>query len=288
MKKIVYTWFLVCTTAVISSGTAKAENCMPSDCAALGFNQTKDECAGYNALVCPYDLSKYFCSADVCDSMFQYDCKGTGYTSGSGYACNNKYSRCVCSSGYEWTENTCTKCDSSYNLTCSETGMAGDSKFGCGGFYSKCTCADGYCLDGNGQCTQDACMMDYKLQINWTMPWGSCTGGFNTTSWTLNAELYDTSGSKLISSATLSLAGGEIVRGGSKSVDFNNKIPEGEYKLYMKASFSQNGYCRDFVTSSMFAGGNTLTSEALANGAPVSLYKRNTHAVVITASFGKI
>lgn len=286
MKKIAYTWFLVCTTAVIGSGTAKAENCMPSDCAALGFNQNKDECAGYNALICPYDLNKHFCSADVCDSMFQYDCKGTGYTSGSGYACNNKYSRCVCSSSYEWTENGCTKCDSSYNLTCNETGYSGN-KPGCGGFYSSCTCAGGYCMDEDRKCTKDACKMDYKLEIHFSMPWASCMSYFQTVSWTINANIYDSSGTKLISFASLTITGGEITSNSLhlRSADFSSKIPEGEYKVYLNTSFSQINPCTQFITSSIFIGGNKF-EWVPPEGVSVGLYKRNTRAIVLTGEFG--
>lgn len=285
MRELNYKLFALCTTAIISAGTARAETCMPSDCVALGFTQTKDDCAGYNALLCPYDLSKYFCSSDVCDSMYQYSCNGTNETGGVGYACNNKYSKCQCISGYVWNDNACTKCDSSYNLTCNETGWTGDRGSECGGYYKQCICASGYCADGNGNCTQEACKMDYKLKVNFNMPWGSCEGGFNTTDWQIDATIYDKAGKTLISSASIRLNGSEIVNGGSAIDTFNNKIPEGEYKVYLSSSFSQGGACSQFSVTSIYIGGNKFDYVS-SSGVVAGLYKRNSMEILVNGSFG--
>lgn len=292
MKKLSYKLFMLCTTAVISAGNVKAENCMPTDCAAMGFTQTKDDCSGYNSLLCPYDLSKYFCSSDVCDSMFQYACTGTGYDGGFGYACNGKYSRCSCSKGYEWSDTVCEKCDSSYNLVCHETGYKGVTP-SCGGYYKSCTCDDGFCMDSNGKCTQDACKMDYTLQLNYSMPWGSCTnlsnwGGGAT--WMVTVRFYKPDGMTLVSSASLMLTSAELSVNGSgrRSASFDNKIAEGEYILRIENVFSNKSFCANGSTGikSVIAGSNTVTLPITANGVTVGLYKRNQPNVTLSAEFG--
>lgn len=109
MNNFVYKCFLIGTTAIAGIGNVNAADCMLSDCNAMGFHQNEAACHGYKSLLCPFDLSKYFCSTDVCDDIFQYDCSGTGYKEGYGYACNNKYIQCYCADGYEWTDGSCKK-----------------------------------------------------------------------------------------------------------------------------------------------------------------------------------
>lgn len=102
-------YLLVCTSAFIFTGNAKAADCFESDCSALGFVQTQSECSGYSSLRCPYDLSKYFCSTDVCADVFKYACTGAEYKNGYGTPCNGKYVQCTCNDGYTWNGSSCVK-----------------------------------------------------------------------------------------------------------------------------------------------------------------------------------
>lgn len=292
MRIFNYKLFVLCTTAIISAGAARAETCMPSDCAEMGFMQTKDECAGYDALVCPYDLSKYFCNAEICGSTYKYVCTGTGYERGSGVACDGKYSSCICLEKYHWQDGSCQQCDSSYNLSCDEIGYKGSTP-SCGGYYASCTCADGYCQDSSGNCTQEACLMDYKLILNWTMPWGSCqaTGSFGD--WTVHVVLYDVSDKTTeVAQASITVSDGRIVQGlqrmQSQTVSFNKKIVEGEYLMRIDSSFSRSTYCSRGSSGiqKVIAGGNTITSVITTDGVIVGLYKRNVRQIMLSAEFG--
>src|SRR5574344_1091799 len=121
------------------------------DCATLGYTQVASDCT--NKMVkCPFDTSKVTCieaGANCTDLGFIYGCSGTGYASGSGTACDSKYTACTCSSGYSWSGSACTvSCDSSYAYTCSGTGYASGSGTACDSKYTACTCSSGY--DWNG------------------------------------------------------------------------------------------------------------------------------------------
>ena len=88
---------------------AQSSNCTPSpDCASLGYTETS--CPDGAGVKCPWG-NAWFCTK-TCDELgFSYTCSGTGYTGGSGTACNGKYTSCTCASGYEWNQEngTCEK-----------------------------------------------------------------------------------------------------------------------------------------------------------------------------------
>ncbi len=79
-----------------------------TDCATLGY--TEKSCPDGKGIRCPFGTT-YACpmsETKFCDKYgFNYECKGTGYASGIGQACNNKYISCTCAEGYEWNGSTC-------------------------------------------------------------------------------------------------------------------------------------------------------------------------------------
>ncbi len=81
-----------------------------TDCATLGYTETS--CPNGKGIKCPFG-DKWACPSskeETCAEYgFKYDCSGTGYASGSGTPCNNKYASCTCASGYEWKDGACTK-----------------------------------------------------------------------------------------------------------------------------------------------------------------------------------
>ncbi len=81
-----------------------------TDCATLGYTETF--CPNGKGIKCPFG-DKWACPStetEFCEKYgFKYDCSGTGYASGSGMPCNNKYASCTCASGYEWKDGKCTK-----------------------------------------------------------------------------------------------------------------------------------------------------------------------------------
>ena len=82
------------------------------DCETLGYTETS--CNGGKGVKCPFGnkwaclTSEEECLNLACDKLgFIYTCNGIGYSSGSGTACNGKYTYCSCASGYEWNGNGC-------------------------------------------------------------------------------------------------------------------------------------------------------------------------------------
>lgn len=93
----------------------------PLDCATLGYTATS--CTAANGGIrCPFDASKWHC--DVCGADYQYACSGKGYKSGSGKACNGKYTSCACTPGYYWTDGRCKKIIQTTGYCC-DGGAAG-------------------------------------------------------------------------------------------------------------------------------------------------------------------
>ena len=89
------------------TATAQSINCTPSpDCASLGYTETS--CPDGAGVKCPWG-NTWFCTEEKCDTSYQYTCSGTGYTGGSGTACNGKYKSCTCADGYEWKDGACQK-----------------------------------------------------------------------------------------------------------------------------------------------------------------------------------
>ena len=97
---------------------------------------------------CPNGLSLYkYC---VCPSTYKYSCSGTGYSGGSGTACNSKYTSCSCASGYSWSGGTCKK---QCTDTCAQwrnDSACQISNYGygnCGGEGTGEPCVNMYCQD---------------------------------------------------------------------------------------------------------------------------------------------
>ncbi len=100
-----------------------------TDCATLGYTETS--CPNGKGIKCPFG-DKWACPSskeETCAEYgFKYDCSGTGYASGSGTPCNNKYASCTCASGYEWKDGACTKRAGAILGQC--TGYAKNCKIG--------------------------------------------------------------------------------------------------------------------------------------------------------------
>ena len=82
------------------------------DCETLGYTETS--CNGGKGVKCPFGnkwacfKTDSECEQQFCDKYgFQYTCTGTGYSGGSGTACNGKYTACNCAQNYEWKDGIC-------------------------------------------------------------------------------------------------------------------------------------------------------------------------------------
>ncbi len=103
----------------MSGSQIKYDNCKP--CPNLGtlsscpspFTCTYEECSNrYYKSGCQsgydWNATAQTCTPQ-CSSGYQYTCTGTGYSGGSGTACNGLYEACTCSSGYYWSGESCVK-----------------------------------------------------------------------------------------------------------------------------------------------------------------------------------
>ena len=160
MRKII----LMTSAAVIApiSAIAQTPTCTATpDCASLGY--TESSCPN-GGVKCPWG-DAWACTtseSEICSKYgFKYTCTGTGYSSGVGEACEEKYTSCNCTSPYTWNGEACA-CPTAYQYTCSGTGYSGGSGTACGGKYASCECAGGYKWK-NGQCKAEA-------------TWGRCSG----------------------------------------------------------------------------------------------------------------
>ena len=125
------------------TGEASAQCVATTDCASLGYTEASCPNGG---IKCPFG-SNFACPAtdqSVCEKYgFKYDCKGTGYTTGIGQTCNNKYTSCTCTSGYEWKSGKCEKVNTPSNGTLGT----------CTGYAKNCSIGD--ILNSDGTCTTD-------------------------------------------------------------------------------------------------------------------------------------
>ena len=118
---------------------------------------------------CPNGLSLYKkCS---CPSTYKYACTGTGYSSGNGTVCDGKYTKCNCSSLYDWTGSACIhthsySCPSGYST--SKSGMISPAS------TSK-VCA---CGAKSGTCYKETHSHSYSCPSGYST---SCTYGYSTT-----------------------------------------------------------------------------------------------------------
>ncbi len=115
-----------------------------TDCATLGYTETS--CPNGKGIKCPFG-NTWACPStedEICAKYgFKYDCSGTGYVSGSGTPCNNKYTSCTCASGYEWKDGKCEK------IPEPEGAVLGQ----CTGYAKNCKIAD--ILYSDGSCSAD-------------------------------------------------------------------------------------------------------------------------------------
>ncbi len=156
--------FLLIGTSLSFLPTLSLAQCVATqDCATLGYTETS--CNGGKGVKCPFG-NKWACLGanedevrdKLCQELgFTLTCTGTGYAGGSGQACNGKYKKCNCKSGYKWSNGFCKQetCSSSYKYTCTGTGYTGGAGSACGGKYTQCTCASGYEWK-NGSCQKEA------------------------------------------------------------------------------------------------------------------------------------
>ncbi len=101
--------FLLIGTSLSLIPTLTYAQCVATqDCEALGYTETS--CNGGKGVKCPFG-NWWACigiSTEECSELgFTYTCSGTGYSGGSGTACNGKYTACTCASGYDWKDGSC-------------------------------------------------------------------------------------------------------------------------------------------------------------------------------------
>jgi len=157
-----------------SSGTCPAyhnqETCVFNDkylkCDATGWcrdnSYTISSCTSPKIVdtQCPNGLSLYkYCA---CPSTYKYTCTGTGYSSGNGTVCDGKYTKCNCSSLYDWTGSACIhthsySCPDGYST--SSSGMISPAS-------TAKTCA---CGATSGSCYKETHSHSY-----------SCTSGYSS------------------------------------------------------------------------------------------------------------
>lgn len=98
------------TSLSLIPSLAFAQCVATQDCATLGYTETS--CNGGSGVKCPFGNS-WACfksESEICNDLgFTLSCTGTGYSGGTGKACNGKYNICSCSSGYEWKDGSCQK-----------------------------------------------------------------------------------------------------------------------------------------------------------------------------------
>ena len=107
--------FLLIGTSLSFIPTLTYAQCVATqDCETLGYTETS--CNGGKGIKCPFGnkwaciKSDSECEQQFCDKYgFKYTCSGTGYSGGSGTACDGKYSSCTCADGYEWKDGICQK-----------------------------------------------------------------------------------------------------------------------------------------------------------------------------------
>ncbi len=129
----------------------------------------------------------------TCSSSYKYTCSGTGYTSGSGTSCDDKYQSCVCAANYKWSGGACVlKGCSDYGYSASEdttksctkrnprTGLDCWECSSCNSTTYKYTCSGG--LNASTQGTSNKCGTNYSEcecveHASWNSSSGKCECG---------------------------------------------------------------------------------------------------------------
>ena len=107
-------FLLIGTSLSLIPSLTSAQCVATQDCATLGYTETS--CSGGSGVKCPFGNS-WACfksESEIKDQLcselgYTQTCSGTGYSGGSGTACNGKYNVCTCASGYEWKDGGCQK-----------------------------------------------------------------------------------------------------------------------------------------------------------------------------------
>ena len=194
---------LLGTSLSLIPNLTQAQCVATTDCATLGY--TEKSCPDGKGIRCPFGTT-YACpmsETKFCDKYgFKYECKGTGYASGSGQACNNKYTSCTCAAGYEWKDKKCEK---------EKPAVLGQ----CTGYAKNCKIGD--ILNSDGTCTTDKVSGKTPLgfvvyisgdsdkcgyamtasPIEWNVMWSTeivNTGVFQSPDWSAAIKDFDVSG----------------------------------------------------------------------------------------------
>ncbi len=133
-----FKFLLLGTSLSLIPSLTQAQCVATTDCATLGY--TEKSCPDGKGIRCPFGTTYACCSDNCVKNGFKYECKGTGYASGVGQTCNNKYTSCTCAEGYEWKDGRCEK-------------IPGPILGQCTGYVKNCKIAD--ILNSDGTCTKD-------------------------------------------------------------------------------------------------------------------------------------
>ena len=194
---------LLGTSLSLIPNLTQAQCVASTDCATLGYTETS--CPDGKGIRCPFGTT-YACSMSetkFCDKYgFKYECKGTGYASGIGQNCNNKYTSCTCTAGYEWEDGKCEK---------EKPAVLGQ----CTGYAKNCKIGD--ILNSDGTCTTDKVSGKTPLgfviyisgdsnkcgyamtasPVEWNVMWSSelvDTGAFQSSDWSTAIKDFDVNG----------------------------------------------------------------------------------------------
>ena len=115
-------FLLIGTSLSFIPQTINAQCVATQDCATLGYTETS--CSGGSGVKCPFG-NKWACfkseseyEQEFCTKYgFTLSCSGTGYSGGSGIACNGKYTYCSCADDYIWNASS-QKCEYDYKTNC--------------------------------------------------------------------------------------------------------------------------------------------------------------------------
>ena len=136
-----FNFLLIGTSLSLIPNLTQAQCVATTDCATLGY--TEKSCPDGKGIRCPFGTTFACCSDNCVKSGFKYECTGTGYASGVGQTCNNKYTSCTCAEGFEWKNEKCEK------IPGPEKAVLGQ----CNGYAKNCKIGD--ILNSDGTCSND-------------------------------------------------------------------------------------------------------------------------------------
>ena len=125
---------------------------------------------------CPNGLSLYkYC---VCPGEYKYSCTGTGYSGGSGTACDGKYTACNCATNYSWNGSSCIQ-PHTHSYSCPSGAYSSSSycSYGTSGTTSKvCSCGatSGTCYYCNSSNSSSSSGESYETNYDYSCPEWAC------------------------------------------------------------------------------------------------------------------